>query len=208
MQSLTLEQIGNHLGITKQAVAKVMSKLQIDWREKTLDDVRLAYCARLREVAAGQASIDGEYDLNKERALTERVDRELKTLQLAEKRRQLVNIGELMTELESVFTAFRQELLARDDKLKLELDTLYGTDIDVTILNEHTYNALHHLSGYLAGNSGNPEEARAGHSTSGEDGHDGLGGSLPGNERKVDGDAGQVQRESDAVDSGDSRSAG
>ena len=62
MQSLTLEQIGNHLGISKQAVAKVLSKLQIDWREKTLDEVRLAYCARLREVAAGQASIDGEYD--------------------------------------------------------------------------------------------------------------------------------------------------
>ena len=208
MQPLTLEQIGNHLGISKQAVAKVLSKLQIDWREKALDEVRLAYCARLREVAAGQASIDGEYDLNKERAMTERVDRELKTLQLAEKRRQLVNIGELMTELENVFTAFRQELLARDDKLKLELDTLYGTDIDVTILNEHTYNALHHLSGYLAGNSGNPEEARAGNSASGEDGNHGVGGSLPGNEREVNGNAGQVQRGSDAVDQGDSRSAG
>ncbi|WP_274955945.1 hypothetical protein [Duodenibacillus massiliensis] len=113
-----------------------------------------------------------------------------------------------MTELENVFTAFRQELLARDDKLKLELDTLYGTDIDVTILNEHTYNALHHLSGYLAGNSGNPEEARAGNSASGEDGNHGVGGSLPGNEREVNGNAGQVQRGSDAVDQGDSRSAG
>ena len=83
-------EIAEHLGISQQAVSKTLSKMGIEWRDKSLDEIRLAYISRLREVAAGHASIDGEYDLNKERVLTERVDRELKQYQLAEKKGQLV----------------------------------------------------------------------------------------------------------------------
>lgn len=165
---LTQAEIAEHLGINQQRVSQIFQKLGIDWRQMTLDEVRLAYLGRLRDVAAGQASIDGEYDLNKERAMTERVDRELKQLQLAEKKKQLVNVADLMVEIENVFTAFRQELLSRDDKLKLELDTLYGIDVDVTILNEHTYNALNHLAGYLAGDSGNSSESSGDRAPTGE----------------------------------------
>ena len=72
-------QIAEHLGITQQAVSKTLDKMGIiDWQLMTLDQIRLAYIKRLREVAAGHASIDGQYDLNKERVMTERVDRELK----------------------------------------------------------------------------------------------------------------------------------
>ena len=136
--------------------------------------------------------MDGSYDLNKERALSERVDRELKTLQLAEKKKQLVNVDQLMDVLENVVVAFRQELLARDDKLKMELDTLYGTDIDVTILNDYTHNALNHLSGYLAGYRSRNGEAGADYAAPEENGDDGVGGVVPRNEREGHGDAGAV----------------
>lgn len=169
-----------------------MKTLGIDWREKSLDEIRLAYIGRLRETAAGFASVDGSYDLNKERALSERVDRELKTLQLAEKKKQLVNVDQLMDVLENVVVAFRQELLARDDKLKMELDTLYGTDIDVTILNDYTYNALNHLSGYLAGYRSRHGETGADHAAPEENGDDGVGGVVSGDEREGHGDAGAV----------------
>lgn len=151
MSKVTQETIAQHLGVSQQAVSKTLLKMGIDWKEMGLDQIRLAYISRLREVAAGHASIDGEYDLNKERVLTERVDRELKQYQLAEKKGQLVNIADLQSELANVFAGFRQELLSRDDKLKTELDTLYGIDIDVSILNEYTHNALQHFSGYLGG---------------------------------------------------------
>lgn len=190
--SVTLEQIGNHLGFSRQRAQKVMESLGIVWKEKTLDEIRLAYINRLRETAAGFASLDGSYDLNKERALSERVDRELKTLQLAEKKKQLVNVDQLMDVLENVVVAFRQELLARDDKLKMELDTLYGTDIDVTILNDYTHNALNHLSGYLAGYRSRNGETGADHAAPEENGDDGVGGVVPGNEREGHGDAGAV----------------
>ena len=149
MSGLTQKEIAEHLGMTQQAVSKTLGKMGIEWQSMSLDEVRLAYIKRLREVAAGYASIDGQYDLNRERVLTEQVDRELKLYQLAEKKQMLVNVDVFMTELEPVFQAMRQEMLARDDKLKLELDTLYGINVDVTILNEYTNNTLNHLSRYL-----------------------------------------------------------
>ena len=187
--TLTQTQIAEHLGIDQSNVSRLMKALNIDWKTKTLDEIRLAYLERLRETAAGHASIDGEYDLNKERALTERVDRELKTLQLAEKKKELVNVDQLMDVLENVVVAFRQELIARDDKLKMELDTLYGTDIDVSILNDYTNNALAHLSGYLAGYRSSHGEAVSDHVAAEEDRNNGVGGVVPGDECEVNGDS-------------------
>lgn len=172
MSKVTQEEIAVHLGISQQAVSKTLSKMAIEWKEMSLDDIRLAYVARLREVAAGHASIDGELDLNRERALTEQVDRQLKLYQLAEKKKELVNIAELEEELSNVFAGFRQELLSRDDKLKTELDTLYGVDIDVNILNEYTHNALQHLSGYLGGYQPATQKVGSDFGTAEKDGND------------------------------------
>lgn len=154
----TQKEIAEHLGISQQAVSKTLSKMKVEWKEKSLDEIRLAYIRRLREIAAGHASIDGSYDLNRERAMTERVDRELKLYQLAEKKGELINVADLYSELETVFVGMRQEMLSRDDKLKSELDTLYGVNIDISILNEYTTNALEHLSGYLSRHQCAPAE--------------------------------------------------
>jgi len=173
---VTQQEIADHLGISQPAVVKQLKTLGIDdWKEKTLDEIRLAYIERLRATASGYASLDGTYDLNKERVMTERVDRELKLFQLAEKKRELVNVAELWDELNVVFAAFRQELLSRDDKLKTELDTLYGVDIDVSILNEHTNNALKHLSGYLEGHRRDPAQTRSDHAAPDPVGNNGVG---------------------------------
>lgn len=171
----TQKEIAEHLGISQQAVSKTLSKMKVEWKEKSLDEIRLAYIKRLREIAAGHASLDGEYDLNKERAMTERVDRELKLYQLAEKQKQLVNIDELVTELSTVFAAFRQELLSRDDKLKNELDTLYGVNIDVSILNDYTFHALSHLSGYIDRGRRTAHENVGDPSPTPQDGNHGVG---------------------------------
>lgn len=172
----TQTQIAEHLGITQQAVSKTLEKMGIvEWQVMTLDDIRLLYIKRLREVAAGRNSADGQYDLQKERALTERVDRELKLYALAEKKGELVNVESLMDELTLVFQGMKQELLSRDDKLKSELDTLYGVDIDVTILNEHTTNVLSHLSRYLAGRAGGLAPVGGVDVATGEDGDDSVG---------------------------------
>lgn len=166
----TQTEIANHLGISQQAVSKTLSKMGIEWKDKSLDEIRLAYCARLREQASGHAN-----QLMLERVETEKVDRELKLYQLAEKKKELINVEDLKSELVNIFAGFRQELLSRDDKLKTELDTLYGIDIDVSILNEYTYNALSHLSGYLGGYQPAAKGAGADTAASEEDGDNGVG---------------------------------
>lgn len=151
-----------------------MSKLGIDYRAATLDQVRLAYIDHLRSIASGHRSHDG-IDLIAEKAATERVDRELKLLTLAEKKGQLINVGELEPALQQMMSAFRAELLSRDDKLKAEIDALYGIDLDLDLLNEHTRNAMSHLAEYGGGGGSVDPSTGEGGDATGEADDDGMG---------------------------------
>lgn len=150
---LTQQQIADHLDLTQKSVSEMLKKLDIDWTTSTLDDVRIAYLRQLRAQAAGHRTDDG-LDLVRERVLTERVDRELKQYTLAEKKGQLINVAQLEPELQQMVGAFRTELLARDDKLKADLDQLHGIDVDIQVLNAYTNDALRHLARYDAGRTG------------------------------------------------------
>lgn len=175
----TQKDIAAHLGLDQAAVSRHMAALGIDWKTTSMDTIRLAYIEQLRGQAAGHVSGNG-VDLTYERAMTERVDRELKLHILAEKKGQLINIAQLEPELARAFGAFRAELLARDDKLKDELDALYGVTIDITLLNDHTRTALGQLARYDASrhqHAGAPGGAGA---AAGSDGHHGLGAGAPG----------------------------
>lgn len=143
-------QIAKHIDISQQQVSELMAKLNIDWKSSSLDEIRTQYIRSIRAQASGHKSETG-LDLVHERVLTERVDRELKQLLVAEKRGLLINVEQLEPEIMQMVGAFRSELLARDDKLKFELDSLYGVDIDLNILNEHTNNALSQLARYDTG---------------------------------------------------------
>jgi predicted transcriptional regulator len=148
--ALTQQQIADHLDLSQAEVSKFLKQMEIEWKESSLDDVRVAYLRKLRGQAAGHRS-DGGLDLVHERVLTERIDRELKQFTLAEKKGQLINVEQLEPELMQMAGAFRTELLARDDKLKDDLDLLYGIAIDIQVINAYTLEALRHLARYSAG---------------------------------------------------------
>lgn len=159
--ALTQQDIADHLDLAQQNVSELMKKLDIDWRAATLDEIRVAYVRQLRAQAAGHRTEDG-HDLVRERVMTERVDRELKQFTLAEKKGLLVNVEQLEPELMQMVGAFRTELLARDDKLKADLDLLHGIEVDIQVLNAYTIEALRHLSRYDAGSSGDGGETGTG----------------------------------------------
>lgn len=173
----TQQQIADHLDMSQQTVSEVLGRLGIDWKTAPLDDIRIAYIRTLRAQASGHRSEDG-LDLVRERVMTERVDRELKQLQVAEKKGGLVNVAQLEAELTNMVGAFRAELLARDDKLKDELDALHGVDVDLSILNEHTYAALEQLGRYDAGNRGFAAPAGSGADAAGEADDDAMGTAI------------------------------
>lgn len=188
----TQQQIADHLDLSQQAVAEVMERLRIDWRVAALDEIRVAYIRHLRGQAAGHKSEDG-LDLVRERVMTERVDRELKQLTVAEKKGVLVNVSQLEPELMNMIGAFRAELLARDDKLKTELDTLYGIDLDVSLLNEHTFAALGQLGRYDPGDRGFAAPAGGSADAAGAADDDGVGATASRHQREGLGAAGEVQ---------------
>lgn len=173
----TQQQIAEHLDISQQQISELMKKLGVDWQAATLDEIRVAYIRNLRSVASGHRSSDG-LDLTRERVLTERVDRELKELMVAEKRGTLVNVEQLEPELMNMVGAFRAELLARDDKLKADLDALYDIDLDLKLLNEHTHAALAQLARYEPGSAGTDAPFGTGTHTAGTDEHVGVGTSA------------------------------
>ncbi|HEY5579669.1 MAG TPA: MarR family transcriptional regulator [Rhodoferax sp.] len=144
----TQKVIAEHLDLAQQAVSQHMTEMGIDWKKTSMDDIRVAYIRKLRGAASGHTSNDGEMDLTRERAQTERVDRELKLFTLAEKKGQLVNLEQLEPELAQMIGAFRVELSALGDKLKTEIDALYGIDLDAQLIEEHIRDTLAQLARY------------------------------------------------------------
>lgn len=174
----TQQEIAAHLDMNQSEVSRHMAKLDLDWKAASLDEIRVAYIQQLRAQASGHRSQDG-LDLVKERVLTERVDRELKLLEMAEKKGMLINVAQLEPELVAMVMAFRVELLSRDDKLAAELSALYGVTVDTALLNEHTYAALSQLARYDGGCKGSVASSGGAAGAAGAHDDDGLGEGAP-----------------------------
>lgn len=189
----TQVEIGAHLDLSQGEVSRWLHEAGIDWKETPLDDIRIAYIRKLRAAAAGHRSADGGMDLTSERVLSERVDRELKLYELAERKKQLISVEQLEPELGRMVAAFRTEMLARDDKLRSEIEALYGIDIDPQLLEDHTRAALAQLARY------DPDRAGAGASVGGdgradaEDLDDGMGEAASPDVGEVGREAGDLQ---------------
>ena len=101
-----------------------------------MDEIRVAYIRRLRAVAGMSHLRNDEFDLTRERAQTERIDRELKLFALAEKRGRLINVEQLEPAMQEMVRSFLDVLMALAGKLKTEIDTAYSTDIDLKLLSD------------------------------------------------------------------------
>ena len=184
--------ISAHLDLDQGEVSRLMKKRSIDWKTASMDQIRLAYIHHIRGVASGHRADSGA-DLMEVRVQNEQLDVELKTLNLAEKKGVLVNVGQLEAELMQMVGAFRTELLSRDDKLKGELDALYGIDVDAQVLNEHTHAALRHFARYDPGVLGVGASAGGRDRAAGENLDDGMGAPVPTAVSQGNGAAGGIQ---------------
>lgn len=152
----TQNEIAKHLVLNQSNVSRLLDDLGIDGKSASMDSIRVAYILKLRSAASGHLSSDGSHDLTHERVMTEQVDRELKLLLLAEKKGQLVNMSQLEPALVQMVGAFRTELTSMGDRLKTEIDALYGIDLDAQLIEDHINATLAQLSRY------DPESADVG----------------------------------------------
>jgi predicted transcriptional regulator len=148
----TQQEIAEHLDLSQAEVSKFLRSAGIDWKDASMDYIRVNYIRKIRGNAAGHRTEGGD-DLVHERVLSERVDREMKIYTLAEKKGTLINVAQLEPELMQMVGAFKSELISRDDKLRAVLEAEYGIKVDVQLLNDHTYAALSHLARYDPGDS-------------------------------------------------------
>ncbi len=82
------QDIADHLDLSQGAVSQWMDRLGIDYRNASIDEIRVAYIRELREQAAGRLAA-GDLDLAEERAKLARAQREKIEMQNAVTRREL-----------------------------------------------------------------------------------------------------------------------
>lgn len=102
----TQQQIAEHLGLSQQAVSKQLAKMGIDWRNMSIDEIRLAYLDRLRKSAAGQ-----DDDYMKVKLAREKIETERALIALKKEKRELVDVAELVPVLKTVFSGFKERLM-------------------------------------------------------------------------------------------------
>lgn len=149
------------------------------------------YIKFLQERIEARAGEDG--GLHDERTRLARLQSDEIEMRLLERRGQLVNATQFEEAVGQAVMSTRAELLARDDKLKGELDALYGIDVDLSILNDHTRAALAQLARYDAGGAGVAASAVGTVRAAGADDDDGLGEDAPSSVGEGDGPAGGLQ---------------
>ena len=120
---------GELIGVTQGAVQAYISKGFIK-SPGTYREWLLAYCARLREEAAGRYSA-GELDLTEERARLARAQSERIEMELAVRRGELVHTSAVTERLADAAAQIAAILDSIPVKLKRESPHLTATDIDI-----------------------------------------------------------------------------
>ena len=146
----SLQQIADHLGITKRAIAKQIKKLGIPYKTMSLDSIAKAYMERQRAIASGHLATftngDVDLDLMQERAKKERCERELLEFKLAKRQTEVINVPELDGKYQWLVALTQKHMYLSDKAIVKETKKRYGIEIDIALIHEYTNTALAHLT--------------------------------------------------------------
>ncbi len=132
---LTQQVIADHLDLSQQSASDLLRRLGVDWKNSSLDEIRIAYIRHLREKAAGRGA-DGALDLAAECAALAKVQRERIEMQNAVTRRELAPVILIERVLAKAGSKVADILDAIPGMIKRRLTTLSAdgwTLIDVEI---------------------------------------------------------------------------
>lgn len=144
----TQQEIADDLGLSRIAVSNALNALGLlkrEWEAMTVADARQRLVRHYTEVAAGRGGED-QYNLTKERARESRLKGDLLQLQIQEKAGALIQSDAVEREWQSLIVAARSELLLLPGKISHEVKSLYGLEIDPSLIEAHVRDALTRLS--------------------------------------------------------------
>lgn len=151
----TQQQIAEHLGLSQQAVSKQLAKMGIDWRNMSIDEIRLAYLDRLRKSAAGQ---DDEY--MRVKLTRERIETERALIALKKEKRELVDVTELVPVLKTVFSGFKERLMGLPAFIRSDVYVATGKEVDELAYTQKCEDVLKDCYEFLSSYSKSVENSR------------------------------------------------
>jgi len=131
MTIVTLGVLADHLGVSErqvQALARRGTLPKVAVGQYDLREACRAYCAGLREQAAGRLGRDGSLDPVHENAALKRSMRELNEIKKAELEGRLVPVDEIEPAWARIMTAIRAQVLGVPGRLRFRLPHLTAHD--------------------------------------------------------------------------------
>lgn len=128
-KGLTQVEIAAHLDMSERNAREVLKKLEIDHRQATLEEIRVAYIRYLRELASGRGGED-QYDLTKQKARQAEADANLKEFEFWTKMRAFVPAEEAERLMSSWATSTRSEFENAVERVLIHIERQHGIEID------------------------------------------------------------------------------
>lgn len=142
----TQNQIAKHLDMSVTALKKMLESVDLPTQGCSLDTARIAYIRKLRKVAAGRASENGDYDLTEERAKLAHFQAEKTELETEVLRGKLIPADEVLDQWEKLAASFRAKMLSLPIKAGHQLVNLQEYSDIEDVLKSHIYDALNELT--------------------------------------------------------------
>lgn len=129
------KEVASHLDLSDRTVRELLQKGAIPRPRGragyNLDACRLAYIRHLREVAAGRQSTDGKLDLTAERARESKERADKLALENAEKRRELIPAGAVVSTWARMVESTKSQIRAVPSQAKARIPSLRVKDVKV-----------------------------------------------------------------------------
>ncbi len=138
-------EISAHLGMSDRNLREVLPKIKMDHKVDSLDDIRLAYIAYLRDQASGHSDGNGN-NIISTRVATAEIDKEMKLMALCEKRGELVHLSSGKHKIASAVSTMKNILGNASGEIRAEIKKQHGIEVDHDLINKPIIGAVGELS--------------------------------------------------------------
>lgn len=158
---VTQVEIGQHLDMSERAVRDMLNQLEIDHRQASLDDIRVAYIRDMRAKAAGRGG-DEQASLTAARTRQATADAQQKELQYYRELQHLVPVEELEPIIANWAATARSEVTFAVEKIVASIESQHGIEVDKQSIDDSLQPALRTIGSYPAGHGPDAEQGGGG----------------------------------------------